>query len=204
MNEKEKALEDLKLIKTIINKTKEAIDPAAPILILWGIIVFIGNITTHFLLLDENYQEYIGYTWWGICITGSIISIIMGLRIGLRRYKYGINYYATRQLALIWTILIPIGVVWSIIGPHYNIFPYEGLSVFWALLYAIGIYIMGIFYSKEFIYGGIVIFLGTIMSVIFYDIHCIINGIFLGSGTVIPAVIAHKRFKNMVGETNEG
>jgi len=203
MNEKEKALEDLKVIKTMINRTKEAIDPAAPIIILWGILVFIGNTATHFLVLNVDYHIYIGYTWWGIAVFGFIISIIMGYKIGLRRYQYGINYYASRRLAFIWTILIPIGVVWSILGPSSKIFPQESMSVFWALLYSIGIYIMGIFYSKEFLFGGILIFLGTILSVIIYDFHCIIIGIFMGSGTVIPAIIAHRRFKKMLRETNE-
>ncbi|MFC1724154.1 hypothetical protein ACFL4T_00905 [candidate division KSB1 bacterium] len=204
MNEKDQALEDLKIIKTMINRTKEAIDPAAPILILWGILVFIGNTITHFLLSDEIYHIYIGYTWIGIPVIGIILSGIMGYRIGLRRFKHGINYYASRKLALIWTILIPIGIVWSILGPYTKIFPQESLSVFWALLYSIGIYIMGIFYSKEFLFGGIVIFLGTVFSVIFYDFHCLIIGIFMGAGTTIPAVIAHKRFRKMLRETDEG
>ncbi len=203
MNEKDKALEDIEIIKTMMNRTKEAVDPAAPILILWGILIFIGNVTTHFLLLNENFHTYIGYTWWGISAAGAVTSSIMGYKIGIRRYKLGINRYATRRLALVWTILIPVGIVWTILGPHYKIFPYESLSVFWALLYSIGIYIMGIFYSKEFLYGGLVIFLGTVLSVLFYDFHCIINGIFMGCGTTFPAIIAHKRFKKTLRETDE-
>ncbi len=63
---------------------------------------------------------------------------------------------------------------------------------------------MGIFYSKEFLFGGILIFIGTILSVVFYDYHCIVIGIFMGTGTTVPAIIAHKRFKKMVGAANEG
>ena len=203
MNEKERALEDIELIKTMINRTKEAIDPAAPILILWGILVFIGNTLTHIFLSNAAYHVYLGYTWWIIAVFGITISAIMGYRIGVRRFKYGINYYASRKLAMIWTILIPVGVVWSILGPSAGIFPQESMSVFWALLYSIGIYIMGIFYSKEFLFGGIAIFLGTVFSVIFHDFHCLINGIFMGAGTIIPAVIAHKRFRKMLRETHE-
>jgi len=203
MNEKEKALDDLKIIRSMMDRTKEAIDPAAPILILWGIIVFLGNVTTHFLVSDKNLHVYIGYTWWALATVGIIVSAIMGYKIGLRRYKYGINYYASRQLALIWTILVPIGIIWSILGPRTGVFPYEGMSVFWALLYCIGIYVMGIFYSREFIIGGIAIFIGTILSVIFGEYHSIIVGVFMGSGTAIPAIVAHRRFKKTVGQTNE-
>ncbi|RKY86427.1 hypothetical protein DRQ09_06185 [candidate division KSB1 bacterium] len=200
MNEKDKAIEDLKIIRNIIDRTKEAIDPGASILILWGILVFIGNIITHFILINKISSNYIGYTWWSIAITGFIISMFMGYKIGLRRYKYGFNHYISRQLALVWTIIIPTGIVWTIIGPHFNIFTYESasVSVLWSMLYSIGIYTMGIFYSKEFLFGGIAIFLGTILSVIFIEIHCIIIGIFTGGGTTIPAIIAHRRFnKNL-------
>ncbi len=204
MNEQEKAIEDIKLIKMVMDRTKEAVDPAAPILILWGILMFIANTASHFLLQNVEYHKYLGINWWGIAGFGFILSSIMGYRIGKRRYSLGINHYATKRLGLIWTILIPIGVVWTIIGPYYKIIPVEGLSVFWALLYSIGIYIMGIFYSKEFIYGGIVIFLGTILSVVFSEYHNLIIGLFMGSGTVVPAVIANNRFRDVTRGQNEG
>lgn len=204
MNEKERALEDLKIIKMMIDRTKEAIDPGAPILILWGVLVFLGNTISHFLLIEKDYHRYISYTWWIIAAVGFIISSIMGYKIGLRRFKYGFNYYASRKLALVWTIIVPIGVVWTIFGPKTKIISVEGLSVFWAVLYSIGIYIMGIFYSKEFLFGGIAIFIGTILSVIFLEIHCLIIGVFMGAGTIIPGIIAHKRFKKTLKESNEG
>lgn len=111
MNEKDKALEDLKLIKMMIDRTKEAIDPAAPIIILWGVLVFIGNMATHFLLTYKFPYSYIGYTWGGIGVAGFIVSMIMGSRIGRRWYKYRINSFISVRLALIWTIIVPVGVV---------------------------------------------------------------------------------------------
>ena len=65
------------------------------------------------------------------------------------------------------------------------------------------IYIMGLFYSKEFLFGGVVIFLGTIVAVIFLDFHYIIIGVFVGSGTAIPGIIAHRRFKKILRRADE-
>lgn len=203
MNEKEKALADLEVIKTMINRTKEAIDPAAPIIIMWGIMVVIGNYATYFFL-QNALHEYIGFIWLGVVVTGVVSSSIMGYRIGNRRSYLAVNKYASRKLALIWTIIVPVGVIWSTIGPYYDIIPVEFLSLFWALLYSIGIYITGIFYSREYIYGGIIILTGTVLSVLFYEYHNLIIGTFMGAGTIYPGVVANNRFKKMLREHNEG
>jgi len=203
MTEKEKALEDIEIIKSMMDRTKEAIDPAAPIIILWGILCFLGNIVTHFLVIQVELHRYIPYTWWGIAAFGVVASSIMGYRIGLRRYKYGINHYVSRKLALIWTIIVPVGISWSLTAQYSELVSVETVSLFWAILYTIGVYITGIFYSKEFIFGGIVIFLGTILSVIFLNYHSLIIGIFMGGGTTVPAIIAHKRFKKTMRDSNE-
>jgi len=96
-----------------------------------------------------------------------------------------------------------VGISWSLTAQYSELVSVETVSLFWAILYTIGVYITGIFYSKEFIFGGIVIFLGTILSVIFLNYHSLIIGIFMGGGTTVPAIIAHKRFKKTMRDSNE-
>ena len=204
MNEKNKALEDIKLIKTMMNRTREAVDPAAPILILWGILVIVGNTITHFLVQNIDYHMYIVYVWAVVVTMGMIGSFFIGYRIGRRSYRTGMNYHAGKRLGLIWSILVPIGITWSILGPSYDIFPSSSISILWAILYSIGLYMMGIFYSKEFLVGGIIIFIGSIVSVIFNDYHNLIMAVFMGGGTLFPSIIAQKRVSKILRENYEG
>ena len=204
MNEKEKAFEDLKVIRQIVDQTKAAIDPSAPIIITWGILTFLGNINSFIITKTQSNDMYYAYNWWGISVIGLFLSMYFGFKIGIRRYKTGINHYVSRQLALFWTIIVPTGVVWSIIGPHFNIFPYETLGILWGILYSIAIYSMGIIYSKEFLFGGIVIFIGTISAGIFMEVQSLLLGISMGAGTTIPGIIAHRRFKKTMRDIDEG
>jgi len=193
MNEKNQALEDIKLIKDMMDRTRKAIDPSAPIFILWGILVVLGNTATHFLAKNVEYHSYIGIMWAVIVFFGMTCSAYIGYKIGRRSHTVGMDYRAGNRIGLIWSILVPVGFAWSFLGPYYDIFKPEFTSVLWAILYSIGIYIMGIFYSKEFIIGGIVIFIGSILSVIFYDYHNLIIAAFMGGGTLYPSIIAQKR-----------
>ena len=65
---------------------------------------------------------------------------------------------------------------------------------------SIALCVTGILHLKEWLLGGIVIFIGMILTYIVKDYGYLILGLATGTGLIVPAIIVHKKYK---GENHE-
>ena len=69
------AAEDLKFIRSVIEKTHRAFKPGAPIIIVWGLIFMIGYPVTQYCLTTPPLHEFLQPMWiimqvrsYGLCV----------------------------------------------------------------------------------------------------------------------------------------
>jgi len=81
------------------------------------------------------------------------------------------------------------GLTWSILGTGFNNYCAGDPGFLFAILFSIALSITGIFHSKEWLYGGIGIFIGALLAFFIKDYDYIVLGLATGVGLIIPAII---------------
>lgn len=183
---------DLKFIRSMMERTQRQIDPASPIMITWGLICLFGYPASHWLAMRGQHIQ-INRLWWALWLLGGLLSMFFGCRMKKREMNRGIRSYISRQIAWVWAILVVNGVVWMKSGILRDLF--GGPGFIWAALYGIGISMMGILYSKEWLVAGIGIFIMILVAAVVKPYAYIILGAAMGLGCIIPALIAQRRMR---------
>ena len=185
------AADDIKFVRSAIEKAYKQIDPEAHVMIMWGFICTIAYIGIHFLISLSLY-EWIPRLYVPLIAAGASYSIFNTIR-GLRRARKT-GYVPRIGVQLVWTaiiVLIP-PVIFDFMGVFKNIFCGPGFVYAWSL----GTFLClgGIFHSKEWLFGGIGIFAGVILAFFIRDYAFIILGLATGLGCIVPAIIARKNY----------
>ena len=72
---------------------------------------------------------------------------------------------------------------------------FEELPFLWAVLVGFGLSAMGILSSKEWLFGGIAIFIAILAASIIKVHAYVILGIVMGMACIIPAIIAQRNYR---------
>ncbi|MBC7946692.1 MAG: hypothetical protein H7Y42_02350, partial [Chitinophagaceae bacterium] len=182
--------QSLRLIQSMIEKTKQDLSDNSIYYLVWGWITFIAC-TGQFIL--KNIYEYPGHyhVWWLIVI-GVLFSIIKGIQEGKRRR---VTTYVSESIKYLW---IGMGMAYFVLsmiitraGWDKQVFPY------FILLYGLGTFISGsIIKFRPLIIGGIMAFLLAIASAYLdydYQILCAAGAILVSY--IIPAYMLRSRNK---------
>ena len=141
--------ESIRLIQSMIEKTKENISGNSLYFLLWGWLTFAGC-TGQFLLKQVlHYPQH--YQVWGIMLIGVVCSVYFTLRHGNRKR---VKTYVDESMGYLWTGMACSFFVLSAIisksGWNGNVFPY------FILLYGLGTFVSGCFLKfKPLVAGGI-------------------------------------------------
>jgi hypothetical protein len=127
--------ESLRLIQTMIEKTKDTVADKSFYFLLWGWVVFIGA------LLQYVLKVYVGTpahgAAWNVMFVGFIISIVHGAR----ERKVRAKTYMDDNLRNIW---ICVGIVQVlIVAVFFKRGGWENCYTFFILLYSIGCFLTG-------------------------------------------------------------
>ena len=192
---------DLKFIHDMVEKSHQEIDPEAPVMIVWGLVCMIGYTAIYFLVMHQLYR-WIWPVYLPLLAIGVCVTVVSGIRVSKRQKKAGLVPRLSKQIGHVWMIVLAHGVVWSTLGLFFDFF--GGAGFLWALVYSIALSMMGIIYSKEWLFGGIGIFAGMVLAFLIKDYAYIILGVAMGAGCIIPALIAHRRFRRSEKEHGQG
>jgi hypothetical protein len=143
--------DSLRLIQSMIAKTKEGISDRSFYFLMWGWLTVIACLLQYYLLVVIKYERH--YLAWLILLIGVIISIIYGIQ---QKKKERIKTYLNESMAALWMGIgisfMPLSIVLAKIGWQYA-FP------FYILLYGIGTFCSGgIIKFKPLQWGGIACF----------------------------------------------
>ncbi|MHC4131807.1 MAG: hypothetical protein ACYSSP_02880 [Planctomycetota bacterium] len=184
--------ENLQFMRLAIEKTHKEVDPEAHVMIVWGLVCMIGYITIHFLVINQLYK-WIWPVYLPLLAIGGCVTIVSGIRVSKQQKKAGVISQVSRQIGWVWCIVLAHGVVWSTLGLFNDFF--GGMGFLWALVYSIALSMMGIIFSKEWLFGGILIFAGMVAAFFIKDYAYIILGLAMGIGCIVPAIIAQRNYR---------
>lgn len=181
--------EDLRFIRSMVERTQSRIDPGAPFLITWGLICLVGFPLSGWLQ-ETGRADQVNALWLILALVGASLSSLFGYRIARRRQSEGVSSYISKQIGWVWWLLVPNGIVWSALASSLD--PKLGVFV-WAGVYGIGLAMMGILYSKEWLLAGIGVFVAIPMAALLRPHSSTILGVMMGLGCIVPALIALRR-----------
>jgi len=195
--EQKTVADDLRFMRLAIEKTRRDFDPGTAIFITWGLLCLIGYTATHFLIAHQDYAK-INTVWFSLYGIGVPLSMFFGYRISKRQEYRGIVPYIYIQIGWIWGLMITSGILFGTFGLGRSFF--NDIHFLWAWIYAISLSMTGIVYSKEWLMGGIGIFIGMLAAVFLKQYAYLILGFAMCAGCVIPSLITQKRLRNVEKE----
>ena len=193
--------DDLKFIRSMVERTHREIDPEAFSMITWGLVCIVIYTACHFLVKPQTYK-------WAYCIlalslaVGGTVGFVSSYRVSKRQKAQGMVSHIWKQLNWVWYILLPNAVIWTCLGLFRD--PFGAPGFLWAAVYAIALSMTGIIYSKEWLFGGISIFIAIIVAFFVRPYSYLILGAVMGLACIIPAIIAHRRFRRSEKEYGQG
>jgi hypothetical protein len=189
--EEKKLAENLQFMRLAIEKTRRDFDPEAPVMVVWGLVCMIGFPATQFLATPQL-GKWIWPMWVILWLIGVSVSICSGVRVTRRERKDGLISQLSKQIGWLWCILVVNGTIWALIGLFKDYF--GGPGFLWAAIYGFGLSMMGILHSKEWLFGGIAIFIAILVAYVVKVHAYVILGIVMGLACIIPAIIVHKNY----------
>jgi hypothetical protein len=180
--------ESLRLIQSMIDKTRENISGNTHYFLLWGWLTFIGCtgqfILKNLLKYDKHYQI------WLITIIGVISSVYFSVKWSKRKR---VKTYVDESMRYLWTGMACSFAVLSAIftktGWGSNVFP------FFILLYGLGTFVSGCFLKfKPLMAGGILAWVIAVVAVFLsYDYQLLAGGAAILVSYIIPGHLLNRK-----------
>jgi len=185
------AADDLKFMRSVIEKTCRKIDPGWPAMITWGLILMIGFPVLYFLKIRQL-DNWLWHVQWLLVVIGFSISIYFVTKAIKRERNAGLISKLSKQIYWIIIILSANGIIWTCLDLFRD--HIGGFGFLWTAICGIELSMVGILYSREWLYGGIAIFAG-ITAALFTDPYAyVILGIVIGPACIIPAIISQRNY----------
>jgi hypothetical protein len=182
--------QSLRLIQTMIDKTKQDISGKTHYFLVWGWITFIACTGQFILKHIMNYEKH--YLVWTIILVGIVYSAWQGYKEGK---SSKVRTYVSDSMTYLWTGMgityLVLSIVLSNIGWNTSVFP------FFIILYALGTFISGNFIKfRPLIVGGILAWILAVVAVYLpYDYQMLVAAAAILVSYIIPAYLLRARNK---------
>jgi hypothetical protein len=190
---------DLKLIREILERTHQRIDPNGSHFVWWGAIVLVWYPLGNVFALRK---DMVGFFWvMGVALTiGFLGSMFMGIRSHRRPRLQGGNTFISRQVGMIVLGTIATGIVLSPLAPKSGFIAPQHMNTMWAFVYAALAYMVGVVYTREFLWAGAAIWAAAVVAMFLPDYNGFIVGPAMGLGMIVPGVMAERRVARLRSE----
>jgi hypothetical protein len=184
--------ESLKLIQTMIAKTRKDFGDNSSHFLLWGWISFIAFTGQYFLKNIVQYPKH--YLVWWLIIPGVIISAYLGIK---EKKGQKASTYVGDSMKHLWTGMgisfFVLSMLFTKMGWNNNIFP------FFMLLYGLGTFISGrLIQFTPLVAGGIIAWILAIAATYFeYDYQMLFGAAAILFSYIIPAHMLRIKNKSL-------
>jgi len=196
------AVDDIKFMRSVVEKMSRQVKPDVHIMIMCGLICMIAYAILYFLKTHQLDK----WIWpMGLFLTTVlfIYTLISLVRIAKAEKKAGFISHLKTQVTLVWIFIMLHGLTWTISPVLFNNFCGGDPAFLWAMLFSIGLVVLGIFHSKEWLFGGIGIFAVMALTYFVGPIGYLILGLAIGAGLIIPAIIVQRNFRKQEKENEQ-
>jgi hypothetical protein len=196
------AVNDLRYIREVLERTRRRIDPHAWHFVWWGTIVLLwypAHNLMHMNLLPD-------WRFWlfAVALTlGSLGSGLFGWRMRRPRLAAS-NTFISRQILIIVFSCLGAALLLNVLGPLMGVLPGRLVPLIWGFAYAHTTFGVGVVYSREYLVSAAVIFAGCIGAMFRPELSGLILGPCMGLGMIVPGVISERRVRRMMAEENRG
>ena len=191
MKDQNPVADDIKYMRSVVERMSRQVKPDVHIMIACGLICVIAYAVLYFL---KTYQLDKWIWPVGLTLTTGlfIYAFISLVRIAKSERKAGFISHLKKQVTWVWIFLMLHGLACTISPMVFNNFCGGDPAFLWAMLFSVGLVVLGIFHSKEWLYGGIGIFAVMVLTYFLGNIGYLILGLAIGAGLIIPAIIVHR------------
>ncbi|HMJ47717.1 MAG TPA: hypothetical protein VK498_10315 [Ferruginibacter sp.] len=181
--------ESLKVIRSMIDKTREGISDRSKYFLVWGWGALIGSLSQFILKVVFDYPYH--YRVWFITFICAFISILMGKH---DRKKERVTTYVGESMGFLWRGL---GICFFIISIIFVKIGWQYCYPFFMAMYGLGTFVSGkILRNSPFVIGGLLSFGLAAVSVWFpYDYQILFAAAALLVSYIIPAHLFRRKFR---------
>ena len=175
--------DSLRLIQTMIDKTRQDISAQSPYILLWGWFTFAGCIGQFLLKVLLRYEHH--YFIWFITIPCIIISFYLSSR---NKKRSKAKTYVNESMTYLWT---GIGISIFVLSLLFVVVGYQYCFPFFILFYGLGSFVSGkILHFMPLTAGGIVSWCLSAVSIWFdFDYQTLFAAASVLFGYIIPGYL---------------
>ena len=185
--------DDIKYMRSVIEKMSWQIKPDVYIMIVCGLVCMIIYAALYFLK-TYHYDKLI----WPVALFFTIILFIYSfyslVRIAKDEKKAGFISHMKRQVTWVWIFIMLHGLAWTVSPALSDNYCGGDPAFLWGMLFSIGLVMLGVFHSKEWLYGGIGIFAVMVLTYFLGNFGYLVLGLAIGAGLIIPAIIIRRNY----------
>ena len=185
--------DDIKFMRSVVEIMSRQVKPDVHIMIACGLMCIVFY-TVLFFLKTYHLDKWIWPVGLFLTAVLSIYFCISLVRIAKGEQKDGFISHLKKQVTWVWIFIMLHGLAWTISPLLSGNFCGGDPAFLWGMLFSIGLVVLGVFHSKEWIYGGIAIF--AVMSLTYFlgNSGYLILGLAIGAGLIIPAIIVQRNY----------
>ncbi|MEJ7626322.1 MAG: hypothetical protein WKF35_05635 [Ferruginibacter sp.] len=182
--------ESLRLIRSMIDKTRQDISDNSIYFLIWGWGALIGCIGQFVLKVVLNYNNH--YNIWFVTIICLILSVYVGIK---DRKREKVQTYVGESMGHLWSGL---GITFFVISMIFMRIGWQYCFPFFILLYGLGTFVSGrILKYTPLVIGGCISFLLAMISTwVTYDYQMLLAALALLASYIIPGHMLRASYNN--------
>ena len=191
--------DDIKFVRSVVERMSRQVKPDINIMIACGLVCMIAYAILYFLKASQldRWIWPVGLSVTAVLFIYVLISIT---RIANAEKNAGFISHLKRQVTLVWIFIMLHGITWTVSPLLSNNYCGGDPAFLWAMLFSIGLVVLGIFHSREWLVGGIVIFVVMILTYFLGNVGYLALGLAIGAGLIIPAIVVQRNFQKQEKE----
>ena len=182
--------DSLKIIRSMIEKTREGISDNSKYFLLWGWAAFAGCVSQFILKVGYNYPYH--YRVWFITLICLLVTILWGIN---DKKRQNVRTYIGENMGHLWSGL---GICFFVISIVFMKIGWQYCYPFFMAMYGLGTFLSGkILQYKPFVIGGLMSFALAAVSAWFpYDYQILFTAVALLGSYIIPAHLFRRRYRH--------
>jgi len=187
---------DAAFLRDLLARAQRRVDPHAFHVVHWGAIVLVWYPLVNWFQ-DRGNGVAMLIVGGASLLLGTVLSITLEMRLKGRSRVAGEDATVGRHFGIVVCANLAAAAVISGVGPASGFIAGHAVPVVWGLAYASMAIHAGFVYSKDFVWAGVAIFLGTCVAMFFPEQSGYVLGPVMGLGMIVPGLSAERRVRRL-------
>jgi len=198
----------LEFMRSAVEKTYRPVKPEAHVIIAWGLICVISYTGAYFFITPQGYmtpqvRKWILPAYLSLMAIGLCYTFVILFQVAKREKEAGFVPHLPKQITWVWFFITAHVLAWSVSGMLFNNFCGGDPGFLHAMGMSIALGVTGIFHSRTWLFGAIVIFAGMLLTYFVRDYGYLILGSATGAGLIMPAIIVRRDYRKWEKENEK-